>query len=106
MTLPETDSRKALFADPDTLFSRSTDQVSADLNGDMAILNLQTKTYFGLAEVGAFIWQQLEVPTSLVNLTQSVVAEFEVEPSSCSADVTVFLGKLASLGLLRISPNV
>lgn len=106
MTLPDTDERKALFADPATLFSRATDQVSADLNGDMAILNLHTKTYFGLAGVGAFIWQQLEVPTEFASLTQGVVAEFEIEPAQCSADVAFFLEKLTSLGLLKISPKV
>lgn len=95
----------ALFADPATLFSRATDQVSADLNGDMAILNLQTKTYFGLAGVGAFIWQKLEEPTDFANLTQAVLDEFDVESERCSADVAAFLEKLASLGLLRVSSS-
>ena len=101
MTLPDTDARKALFADPETLYSRATDQVSADLNGDMAILNLQTKTYFGVAEVGALIWRKLEVPTDFASLTQAVTAEFEVGSAQCDADVTRFLEKLASLGLIE-----
>ena len=102
MAIPESDERTALFADPDTLFSRATDQVSADLNGEMAILNLQTKTYFGLADVGAFIWQKLEVPTDLANLTQAVVTEFEVEVEQCNADVTAFLDRLSALSLLTV----
>ena len=101
MTLPDTDTRKALFADPEMLYSRATDQVSADLNGDMAILNLQTKTYFGVAGVGAFIWRKLEIPTNFQRLTQAVAAEFEVGSAQCDADVTEFLEKLASLGLLK-----
>ena len=105
MTLPDTDARKALFADPETLYSRVTDQVSADLNGDMAILNLQTKTYFGVAGVGAFIWRKLEVPTDFASLTQAVAAEFEVGSAQCNADVIRFLEKLASLGLLEFQRN-
>ena len=103
MTLPDIANRNALFADPVALFSRATDQVSADLNGDMAILNLQTKTYFGLAGVGAFIWRQLEFPTGLASLTQAVVAEFEVEPAQCNLDTAEFLNNLASFGLLEMS---
>lgn len=92
-----------MFGDLGTLFSKATEQVSVDLNGDMAILNLNTKTYFGLADVGAFIWQKLDSPTDLAKLTQAVVDEFEVESEQCRADVTVFLENLASLGLLKIS---
>ena len=103
--MPDTDERNALFADPNTLFSRATDQVSADLNGDMAILNLQTKTYFGLDGVGAFIWQKLEVSTDLASLARAVLEEFEIEPERCSVDVTEFLEKLASLGLLKLIPK-
>ena len=97
------EQHNAIFADPGTLFSRATDQVSADLNGDMAILNLQTKTYFGLAGVGAFIWQGLEVPTDFASLAQVVVAEFNVEERQCRVDLAIFIEKLYSLGLLNIS---
>lgn len=94
-----------MFEDPSTLFSRAIDQVSADLNGDMAILNLKTKTYFGLAGVGAFIWQKLEVPTDFASLTAAVMAEFEVEPAQCRADVAALLEKLTSIGLLKTAPD-
>ena len=95
-----------MFADPLTLFSRATDQVSADLNGDLAILNLKTKTYFGLADVGAFIWQQLETPTNFAGLTQAVETEFEVKAEQCCSDVMALLAKLSSLGLLNTSSYI
>lgn len=103
MTIPGPDERTALFGDPDTLFSRATDQVSADLNGDMAILNLQTKTYFGLDGVGAFIWQKLDAPTDLKSLIQSIVDKFDVDQAQCRTDVIKFLEKLAASGLLNLT---
>ena len=102
MEIPELSQDDAMFADPGALFSRATDQVSADLNGDMAILNLQTKTYFGLAGVGAFIWQKLETPTDFASLTQAVVDEFDVEVEQCRLDITNFLEKLASIQIIKI----
>ena len=101
MTLPDINAQKAMFADPETLYSQETDQVAADMNGDIAILNLHTKTYFGVAGAGAFIWRKLEIPTNFGDLTQAIVAEFDVGPAQCEADVTKFLEKLASLGLLK-----
>ena len=105
MTLPDNNTQRALFADPETLYSQATDQVSADLKGEMAILNLQSKTYFGVAGVGAFIWGKLETPTDFARLTQAVAAEFDVESKQCDADVTKFLEKLATLGLLKFQLN-
>ena len=104
MTIPDPDERKALFIDPDTLFSRATDQVSADLSGDMAILNLQSKTYFGLTGVGAFIWQKLEIPTTFLDLCRAVEYEFEVSLSQCEADIDPFISRLAELGLIKLTP--
>ena len=103
MALPNTDARKALFAHPETLYTRATHQVSADLNGDMAILNLQTKTYYGLAGVGAFIWRKLEVPTDYASLTQAVMEEFEIDRTQCRLDVASFLEKLDSIALLNLT---
>lgn len=91
-----------MFAEPETLFSKATDQVSANLDGDIAILNLQSKTYFGLTGVGAFIWDKLEVPTNFADLTQAVVDEFEVDPARCGDDLIKFLERLASLSLLEV----
>ena len=38
------------------------DQVSADLSGEAAILNLKSSTYFGLNTVGASIWKLIQEP--------------------------------------------
>ena len=101
MQKQEFDQSNAPFTHPGMVFSRATDQVSADLNGDIAILNLRTKNYFGVAGVGAFIWQKLETPTDFASLTQAVVDEFDVERGQCSTEVSKFLQELNASGLLN-----
>jgi hypothetical protein len=39
-----------------TTVKQSTEQVSCNLNGEIAILNLKSTLYFRLDEVGACIW--------------------------------------------------
>jgi len=94
-----------MVTQPDTIFSKATDQISADMNGDVAILNLQTKAFFGVAGVAAFIWHQLDEPTDFEKLVTAVVNEFEVEPAQCIPDIAAFLTKLIALGLLNTHAN-
>ena len=51
-----------------TIFRRSSRQVSCDLNGEAAILQLDQSVYFGLQGVGAQVWLALETPQSLADL--------------------------------------
>ena len=90
-----------MIADPNTLISRIPDQLSVELDGEIAILNLKSKLYFGLTDVGAFIWNLLETPIDLAALAQAVSAQFDVETAQAAADAESFLAELDGAGLLQ-----
>ena len=90
-----------MIADPDVLMSRIPDQLSVELDGEIAILNLNTKLYFGLTKVGAFIWKLLETPASQAALVRAVCENFEVKTQQTSDDVKRFLVELDDAGLLK-----
>lgn len=90
---------------PGTLISRIPDQLSVELSGEIAILNLRSKLYFGLTDVGAFIWNLLEKPTAMAKLAQSVTEHFEVGAEQAAADTEAFLRDLSKAGLLEIEPH-
>ena len=76
--------------------------MSVELDGEITILNLKSKLYFGLADVGAFIWNLLETPTNIGDLALAVAAEFDVDLTSCASDIERFLNALAQARLLHI----
>ena len=45
---------------PNTTVVAIADQASVDLDDEAAILNLKTGVYFGLNEVGAWIWRLIQ----------------------------------------------
>lgn len=92
-----------MFADPATLISRIPDQLSVELDGEIAILNLKSKLYFGVTDVGAFIWNLLETPTTLPALAQAVSDQFDVEPAQAATDAEAFLNRLSQAGLVRVN---
>ena len=78
------------------------DQVSADLSGEAAILNLKTSTYFGLNTVGASIWKLVREPKTVSQIRDAIIQEYDVEPDRCEHDILELLQELSRHGLIEI----
>jgi len=81
----------------------SKDQVSCDLAGEAALLNLKSGVYFGLDPVGARIWRALQEPTSLGEIRAAILREYDVEPDRLDTDLRELVSDLAQHGLVEIS---
>jgi hypothetical protein len=83
---------------------RSDNQVSCYLDKEVAILNLESTLYFGLDEVGAFIWQRINEPNSVIAICEAVVDQFQVDDKQSKSDVIAFLEELEKAGLIQLGP--
>jgi hypothetical protein len=88
--------------DMDSIVCAITDQVSCDLDGEAAILNLKSGAYYGLDPVGAFIWSQLTAPQPVSAIAASMLERYEVAPELCQQDLLALLGQLDERGLIEI----
>ena len=80
----------------------SRDQVASDLGGETVLLGLRTARYYGLAEVGARIWELLREPVSVSAISETIAREYEVTLERCEADVLRFLEELAEQELIEV----
>ncbi len=78
------------------------DQVSSDLGGEVAILDLNAGTYFGLDAVGARTWGLIQEPRTVKEVRDILVSEYEVEPDRCERDLIALLQRLANEGLVEV----
>lgn len=78
------------------------DQISCDLSGEAAILNLKTGIYFGLNEVGARIWSLISEPQTVGAIKDVIVAEYDVTPERCERDLVGLLQKMAAKQLIEV----
>jgi hypothetical protein len=85
-----------------TIIQTSSDQVSCDLGGEAAILNLSTGVYYGLDPVGARIWNSLATPQTVAEVWATMLAEYEVDADRCKSDLLALLDRLAAEGLIEI----
>ena len=80
----------------------SQDQVSCDLSGESAILNLKAGVYYGLNEVGTSVWKLIQEPKRVSEIREAILEEYEVEPDRCEADIMTLLQDLLDNGLIEV----
>src|SRR5258708_38452787 len=90
---------------PSTTIAAIADQASVDLDDEVAILNLKTGVYFGLNEVGAWIWRFIQQPRTVAQVQTALLDEFDVTPEQSLADLEALLSELAQHQLIDIEPT-
>jgi hypothetical protein len=78
------------------------DQVSCDLAGEAAILNIKSGVYYGLDSIGAQIWKLMQEPRAVIEIQNAITSEYQVEPARCANDVVALLEKLLAEGLIEL----
>lgn len=84
-----------------TRISISDNVVSADLDGEAVLLNIETGVYFGLDQLGTEIWKGIEDGEGEDDIFARLLKEYDVEPGRLRGDLSDFLRQLAQKGLIE-----
>ena len=87
----------------ESIVAASPDQVSCDLSGEVAILNLNNGMYYGLEEVGAAVWNLVAEPKPVSRILEVLLDRYEVDHERCRNDLLALLGVLNARGLIRVT---
>lgn len=77
-------------------------QVSSDLGDEVVILDLKAGAYVGLEEVGARVWHLLSEATTVGEIENTLMEEYDVDPERCARDLDTLLQGLIDKGLVEI----
>jgi hypothetical protein len=88
--------------DRHALLERTGDLVTAPMGEDLAMMDVDSGTYYVLDHVAVFVWERLATPTSTAVLCDLLQQAYDVSPTQCEADVLPFLQKLHGKGLIRV----
>jgi len=86
----------------DSIVSVAPDQVSCDLDGEAAILNLTSGAYHGLDSIGAAVWTLISSPIAVHAIVDAMVAEYNVDRDHCERDLLALLQGLDERGLICV----
>ena len=87
---------------PNARIVAAKNQMSCDLAGETAILNLNNGVYYGLDPVGGRIWTLIQQPMSLGQLRDALLAEYDVDRATVEADLAALMTRLVEEGLAEI----
>jgi len=73
-----------------------------EVGGEAVLLNLNTGTYYGLNEVGTFVWQQMDGEHTIDDLVGAICATYAVEQGQAITDVRRLVGELLDAELVRL----
>ena len=85
-----------------SLVVAARDQVSCDVGGEAAILQLASGVYYGLDAVGSRIWALLQQPRTVREIRDTLLAEYEVPAKRCERDLLGLLQALAAEQLIEV----
>lgn len=75
------------------------------LGDEVAILNSETGTYFGLDAVGSRIWCLMADGAALDDVVSTLLAEYQVDEQRARKDLRDLLDQLVARSLVKISAD-
>ena len=75
--------------------------VSAELDDEVILLNVESGVYFGLDAIGTRIWSALEQGATEQAIYTQLFDEYDVDPDQLRKDISSFLEMLREQGLVR-----
>lgn len=80
----------------------SLDAIAQEVNGETVILDLKSEQYFSLDLVGTRVWQLLQETTSLRQVFDQLITEYEVAPEQLEEDLAALIDSLVQEGLIAL----
>ena len=76
--------------------------VFTEIPGETVILDERSGRYFGLDDVGSFVWRHLQQTTTLRRLIAAVTNEYDVTDDRSEADLRALLADLRAADLVAV----
>jgi hypothetical protein len=85
-----------------TLISRSPSVLVAEVDGEIVMMSIEQGRYFGLDDIGTDIWKRIETPCSFAELIDRLVADYDSDRATITADVRALLERMAAQDAVRL----
>ncbi|MEI6385672.1 MAG: PqqD family protein [Spirochaetota bacterium] len=84
--------------------SRSEDHLSAEIDNELVLMDIEHGNYYGLDAIGTDIWRRLDGQVVVSDLCIALGEEYDADAETIQRDVLVLLKRLIAEGLIAILP--
>jgi hypothetical protein len=83
----------------DTVFYRKEGLITADMDGETVMMDIETGKYYNLGRTGGDIWKFLENHHTVDRIVDEMMEIYDVERAECEKETKSFLTQLIDAGL-------
>jgi len=83
-----------------TKYIRNSKTISGRLHDELVMMDLDQGKYFSLNPVATRIWDLLDNPTTLHELCEILLKEYQVGFEQCQVEVSEHLNEMITMGLV------
>jgi hypothetical protein len=77
-------------------------QISCEVEREMVVLHLQEGVYYSLNEVAARVWSLIQVPCTIREIRNALLADYDAEPTACTQDLLDLIDRLRDWKLIEL----
>ena len=89
--------------DENSTVQRKTTILTAEVDDDIVMVNVESGFYYGIADVARDIWDAIEQPRKVSDLIGELASVYDVDRSTCEAETLAFLNSMREENLLEVS---
>jgi hypothetical protein len=86
-----------------TIISLSPSVLTAEVNGDVAMMSIEQGQHFDLDDICSDIWKRLDPPGAFAGLIDRLVADHATDRASIADDVRTMLERMAARDVVRLA---
>jgi hypothetical protein len=84
------------------LYVRSPDAIFSEVEGEFVALNINKGQCYGMDSIASKVWRLIDEPRSVEEICTTLQAIYDVDPTTCRADVESLLTSLSKEGLVGV----
>jgi hypothetical protein len=89
----------------ETTIRACSGHLTAEVQGETVVLQLTSGQYFGLNQVGTRVWNLIQSPTTLADLLDELLLDYDITRDELELDVIHLVEEMQSAQLAEICDN-
>ncbi len=81
---------------------RNPDIIFSEIDNETVMMDKDFESYFGLAEIGSRIWEELAKQQTVKSLCETLMQEYDVSYADCLNDVAELLSALQQQDMILV----
>lgn len=87
----------------DSMIRQGENQVSAEIDGEVALMSIVNGKYYNMNSTGSRIWGLIDQPRRIADVCETLLEEFVIDREQCQSEVLAHVQELIQQKLVEVT---